>query len=77
MAAIMKVVYGLCFCLSHAITGAKMLFSVYIYIIKIGMSVCALQPFNTVFPVLVLVFDFEEFSEEVLHGHSFSFQSLR
>jgi hypothetical protein len=25
--------------------------------------------FNTVFPVLVLVFDFEEFSEEVLHGH--------
>jgi hypothetical protein len=25
--------------------------------------------FNTVFPVLVLVFDFEEFSEEVLRGH--------
>jgi hypothetical protein len=25
--------------------------------------------FNTVFPVVVLVFDFEEFSEEVLHGH--------
>jgi hypothetical protein len=25
--------------------------------------------FYTVFPVLVLVFDFEEFSEEVLHGH--------
>jgi hypothetical protein len=27
--------------------------------------------FNTVFPVVVLVFDFEEFSEEVLHGHPF------
>jgi hypothetical protein len=26
--------------------------------------------FNTVFPIVVLVFDFEEFSEEVLHGHS-------
>jgi hypothetical protein len=26
--------------------------------------------FNTVFPVVVLVFDFEEFSEEVLHGHA-------
>jgi hypothetical protein len=25
--------------------------------------------FNTVFPDLVLVFDFEEFSEELLHGH--------
>jgi hypothetical protein len=25
--------------------------------------------FNTVFPVVVLVFDFEEFSEGVLHGH--------
>jgi hypothetical protein len=25
--------------------------------------------FNMVFPVLVLVFDFEEFSEEVLRGH--------
>jgi hypothetical protein len=25
--------------------------------------------FNTVFPVIVLVFDFEEFSEEVLRGH--------
>jgi hypothetical protein len=25
--------------------------------------------FNMVFPVLVLVFDFEEFSEGVLHGH--------
>jgi hypothetical protein len=24
---------------------------------------------NTVFPVVVLVFNFEEFSEEVLHGH--------
>jgi hypothetical protein len=24
---------------------------------------------NTVFPVLVLVFDFKEFSEGVLHGH--------
>jgi hypothetical protein len=24
---------------------------------------------GTVFPVLVLVFDFEEFSEGVLHGH--------
>jgi hypothetical protein len=25
--------------------------------------------FNTVFPGLVLVFDFKEFSEGVLHGH--------
>jgi hypothetical protein len=30
--------------------------------------------FNTVFPVVVLVFDFEEFSEEVLHGHSIPIQ---
>jgi hypothetical protein len=30
--------------------------------------------FNTVFPVLVLVFVFEEFSEEVLHGHCFVHQ---
>jgi hypothetical protein len=28
-----------------------------------------------VFPVLVLVFDFEEFSEGVLHGHSIKYKA--
>jgi hypothetical protein len=32
--------------------------------------------FNAVFPVVVLVFDFEGFSKEVLHGHSFIFTLL-
>jgi hypothetical protein len=34
--------------------------------------------FNTVFPVLVLGFYFEDFSEEVLHGHySYSYTDQR
>jgi hypothetical protein len=43
----------------HNILDIKMIF----------LKLWILTNLNMVFPVLVLVFDFEEFSEGVLHGH--------
>jgi hypothetical protein len=44
---------------NHKVPDIKLIF----------LKLCFFSNSNTVFPVVVLVFDFEEFSEEVLHGH--------
>jgi hypothetical protein len=41
----------------------------------IFLKLCFFTNFNTVFPVIVLVFDFEEFSEGLSHGGIASLQN--